>query len=150
MEGRFRRLALKLKRREATTSPQDNQSQSSQVAKNEYNDRQLAQIRYKEAANRLKEVLKIRKGPWGSFDFEELSDEPEHFDDLQFKNKINAVIMSWETSIKDRRGWVKFTYAVECVFTAFSHFAKNFLTVAKDAQAVTPLTSLLIYVLITV
>ena len=44
-----------------------------------------------------------------------------------------------ESSIKDRKGWSTFTYAVECVFTALSPFAKNFLTVAKDAQAVFPL-----------
>ena len=128
--GRFKRLTSRLIRRETpppTPAPQGNQSQTSQVSNTDYNDRQLAQIRYKEAADRLKEAIKIRKGPWRSFDFEELSGEPEGFDDSQFKNKINAVLISRESSINDRKGWSKFTYAVECVFTAFSPFAKNFL-----------------------
>ena len=137
--GRFRRLASRLKRRETpspTTAVMDNQT--FQVTDSHYNDRQRAQTRYEEAASLLKEAIKIRKGPWGCFDFEELSGEPEGFDDSQFKNKINAILISRETSIKDRNGWFKFTYAVECVFTAFSPFAKNLLMVAKDAQSVMP------------
>src|SRR5271170_5372303 len=117
-EGRFRRLASRLKGREtprSITSAQGNQSQTSQEANIEYNDRQTVLIRYKEAANHLKEVIKIRKGSWGSFDFKELSDEPEGFDDLQFKNKINTVLTSRETSITDRKGWSKFRYSVKCV-----------------------------------
>jgi hypothetical protein len=145
MESKFRRLASRSRRADTplpTTSPQGNQSlQSSPAANNEYNDGQLAQNRYKEAASRLKEVIKDRKkGPWDSFDLEEFSCEPEGFDDSQFKNKINAVLISREKSIKDRNGWAKFTYAVECVFTAFSPFAKNFLTVAANAQSVIPIS----------
>ena len=135
-------MASRLKGRETpsptTTATSSQGNQTSQVVNNDYNDRQRAQIRYKEAADQLKEAIKIRKGPWGSFDFEELSGEPEGFDDSQFKNKINAILISRETSIKDRKGWSKFTYAVECVFTAFSPFAKNFLMVAKNAQSVMP------------
>ena len=152
--GRFRRLASKLKGRETpsptTTATSSQGNQTSQVVNNDYDDRQRAQIRYKEAADQLKEAIKIRKGSWGSFDFEELSGEPEGFDDSQFKNKINAVLISRETSIKDRKGWSKFTYAVECVFTAFSPFAKNFLMVAKNAQSVMPLSARLIFILIVV
>jgi hypothetical protein len=143
-ERRFRRLVSKVKRQKATpptSSPPDNQ-----VVSNEYNDRQLAQVRYKEAANLLTVALSKSKGPWGSFHFEQLSGEPEGFDDLQFKNKINQVFMAREKSIKDRKGWAKFTYAVECVFAAFSPFAKNFLAVAKDAQSVIHLSHLFIYI----
>ena len=133
------------------TLPQDNQSQTPQEANTNYNDRQLAQARYKEAANRLKKAIEVRRGSWDSFDFEELTGEPERFDDPQFKNKINTVLMSRKTSIQDRKGWTKFTYAVECVFTAFSPFAKNFLTVAKDAQSVIPQNEpFLIFILIVV
>jgi hypothetical protein len=95
--------------------------------------------------------LKISKGSWLSFDLEELSSEPEGFDDSQLKNKINAMLISQETLIKDRKGWSKFTYAVECVFTAFSPFAKNFLPIANNAQAVRSFNSVcLISILIVV
>ena len=141
-ESRFRRLASKLKGREipspatSPTSSQDNQA--SQAVNNDYNDRQLALNRYRKAVDQLKEAIKIRKGSWGSSDFEELIDEPEGFDDSQFKNKINTILISRETSIKDRKGWSKFTNAVECVFTALSPLAKNFLMATKDAQSVMP------------
>ena len=144
-ESRFRRLASRLKGREipspatSPTSSQDNQA--SQAVNNDYDDRQQAVNRYQEAAEQLKEAIKIRKGLWGSFDLEELSNEPGGFDDSQFKNKINAVLTLRESSIKDRKGWSKFTYAVECVFTAFSPFAKNFLIATKGAQSVMPFTS---------
>src|SRR5271170_7337264 len=139
MERKFRRLASRSKRREATTLPEGNQSlRSSLATSNEYNDRQLAQNRYKEANSRLKELIKNGKGPWDSFDFEEefSREPPEGFDDSQFITKINEILISREKSIKDRKGWAKFTYAVECIFTAFSPFAKNFLTVAANAQSV--------------
>src|SRR5438046_10450298 len=88
-EGRIRRLVSKLKRREIpspSTSPTS--SHDNQPVNNDYNDRQLALNRYKEAVDQLKEAIKIRKDPWGSFDFEEFGDES--FDDSQFKNKINT------------------------------------------------------------
>jgi len=149
-EGRFKRLTSNWRGRRArrpntaTTPPQDHRSQT-QVANTDYNDRHLVQIRYEEAANSLKEAIKIRKGSWGPFDFEELSGEPEGFDDSQFKNKINAVFLSREASIKDRKGWSKFTHAVECIFTAFSPFAKNFLVIAQTAQSVISPEPCLIY-----
>jgi len=145
-EGRFRRLASRLKRREgqeigppatSPTSSQDNQV--SQAVNNDYDDRQLALNRYRKAVGQLKEAIEIRKDRWGSFDFKELSDEPDDLDDLQFKNKINAILISSETSIKDRKGWSKFTNTVECVFTALSPFAKNFLMATKDTQSVMPI-----------
>jgi hypothetical protein len=137
--GGFRRLGSRLRRRETSSlTTNSTASQTSQAVTNDYNDRQRAQSRYNEAAIQLKEAIKIHKDRWGSFDFEELSGEVEGFDDSQFKNKINAILTSRETSIKDRSGWSKFTYAVECVFTAFSPFAKNFLMIAKDARSVKP------------
>ena len=146
-EGRFRRLASKLKGRETLSpapSPMSSQdNQASQAVNNDYDDRQRALNRYKKAVDRLKEVIKIRKGPWASSDFEEISDEPEGFDDSRFKNKINTILISREKSIKDRKGWSKFTNAVECVFIALSPLAKNFLTATRGAQSVMPSRSVL-------
>jgi hypothetical protein len=137
--GSFKRLAAKLRGRARPLPQPPVTASQNQVIDNDYNDRQRAQRRYEEAANYLKEAMKLHKGPGtSSVDFEELSGETEHFDDAQFRNKINAMLVSRETSIKDRNGWAKFTNAIECVFTAFSPFAKNFLTVAKNAQSVIP------------
>ena len=58
-----------------------NRGQTSMGAKNEYSDRQLAQNRYSEAVNNLKNAIKIRKGTWNSFDFDKLGSEPEGLDD---------------------------------------------------------------------
>ena len=138
--SRFRRLRSRLKGEETsppkTTSTSSQDSQGSQAVNTDYNDRQLALNRYRKAVDELKEAIKIRKGPWDAFDFDEFNDEPEDFDDSQFKNKINAMLISRETSIKDRKGWSKFTYAVEYVFTALSPLAKNLLTATKGAQSV--------------
>jgi len=105
---------------------------------NKYDDGQLAQNRYSEAANNLKKAIETRKGSWDSFDFDGLSCEPEGHDDSKLKDKISDVFLSRQASIKDRKGWAKLTYAVECVFTAFSPFAKNFVTIAGSAQSVIP------------
>lgn len=136
----FRRLGLSLRGREiaspATAIATAQGNQTSQVVNKDYNDRQRSQIRYKEAAKELKEAIKVRNS-LGSFDFEELSGEPESFNDSQFKNKINTMLISRETSIKDRKGWSKFKNTVECVFTALSPFSKNLLIISRDAQWVT-------------
>jgi hypothetical protein len=138
--GRFRRLVSKLKGRDIPspiTSPTSSQeSQGSQAVTNDYNDRQRAMDRYQKAGEQLKEAIKLHKGPWSSLDFEELGKEPERIDDSQFKNKINSVLASREKLIDDRNGWSKFTYAVECVFTSFSPFAKNFINATMGAQSV--------------
>ena len=43
---------------------------------------------------------------------------------------------AWDTDVKDTTGWEKCKHAVWCAFTAFSPFAKHFLTIAKEGQAV--------------
>ena len=141
MEDTFSRLASKLKGREKpppttpAASSQDNQTPQAQNT--DYNDRELALTRYKKAANQLKEAIKFQKGSWSAFVFDDLSDEFDNDNDLQFKNKINTILVSRESSVKDKKGWAKFMYAVECVFTALSPFAKNFLTATQGAQSVT-------------
>jgi hypothetical protein len=142
--GRFKRLASKLKGRDQPPpNPTDSDASSqSQPINADYNDRERAQRRYEKAATQLKDAIKSQKGPGNSsFDF---SDDAEDFDDVQFKNKINAMLISREKSVKDRNGWAKFRNIVECVFTAFSPFAKNFLIVAQEAQSVIPFLFILI------
>jgi hypothetical protein len=139
--GKFKRLRSRIPTGGETPSPKttitsSQEIQASQAVNTEYDDRQLALNRYTKAVDQLKEFIEIRKGQWDAFDFEELNDESEGFDDSQFKNKINAVLISRETSIKDRKGWSKFTYTVEYVFTALSPLAKNLLMATKGAQSV--------------
>ena len=68
----------------------------------DYGDRQRAEERYFQAFNLLKQAIQSYRGTWGAFEFEELSGEPEEFDDALFKTKINAALESRQTAIKDR------------------------------------------------
>ena len=140
-----RKLLSLFKRRERTpsTTPSDTSTQNSHeqnlvshVIEKDSGDRRRAKARYKEAAALLEQSIKLRQGHWGSFDLQDLSGEPENLDDSQFRNKINLALMSRENSIKDRTTWSKYRYTVECIFTALSPFAKNFLIIAKDGQSV--------------
>ena len=100
-----------------------------------YGDRERTRERYKEASKLLQDAVK-RHEKWEAFDFPELTGEPEGFNDSQFKNKINAVLQSRKQALKDLSGWKKCEHAIQCAFTAFSPFAKNFLTISKEAQQV--------------
>jgi hypothetical protein len=99
-------------------------------------DRQRTRTKYLDAVQRLEETVKAYEGQWGSFDFPELKGEPENFDDSLFREKINAVIEARKNDVNDHTAWAKYRYAVQCAFTAFSPFAKHFLSIAKDAQQV--------------
>ena len=137
-KSRFQFIPPGLKGREtpSTASASPHENQLSHIVDKDYNDKQLVEKRYLKAVDELKEAIKIRKGPWESFNFEDLSNEPEGVDDSQFKNKINTVLLSHQASIKDRKGWSKLMYAVECVFTAISPLVKNLLLATQGAQSV--------------
>ena len=105
----------------------------------DYGDRERTITRYKEAANVLQEAIKSRQGSWELFDLQGLTGEPADFDDAQFRDKINLSIVSKGPHMKDQHSWSKCKQAIECIFTALSPFAKNFLKIAKDVQSVCPL-----------
>jgi hypothetical protein len=119
-----------------STQNDHDQNPVSDAVEKDSGDRRRAKARYKEAATLLEQSVKFRQGNWGSFDFQDLSGEPESLDDSQFRNKINLALATRETSIKDKSAWSKCRYTVECIFTALSPFAKNFLIIAKDGQSV--------------
>ena len=100
-----------------------------------FGDRERSRERYREASQLLHDAVK-GKDKWGAFDFPDLKGEPEGFCDSEFKNKINAVLQSRKESMQGLSGWKKCEHAVQCAFTAFSPFAKNFLTIAKEALQV--------------
>lgn len=120
---------------EATPPQRDEASVPTPVVE-DYNDRERALARYREATNVLSRSIENRPPQWGSFDLPGLAGDPEDFDDAQFRNKINLVITSKEASIKDRKSLSKCRNAIECLFTALSPFSKNFLTIAKEGQSV--------------
>jgi hypothetical protein len=57
-----------------------------------YRDQKRTEERYFEALKLLREALQGYHGVWGSFEFDELTGEPEKFDDALFKTKINAAM----------------------------------------------------------
>ena len=99
-------------------------------------DRQRTRTKYLDAAKLLEETVKRHEGIWGSFNFPELGGEPEDFNDLLFREKINVILDNRKSEVKDQTAWQKCRHVVQCAFTAFSPFSKNFLTIAKDGQAV--------------
>jgi hypothetical protein len=120
----------------ATGSTPVSQTPSPPTIKRNYDDRERTKERYEAAATLLEESLKHRQGHWGSFEFPELSGEPEKINDSQFRRKIELALESRRNSVKDKTGWSKGKDIVECIFTALSPLSKNFLTIAKEGQAV--------------
>ena len=99
-------------------------------------ERQRTRAKYLDAAELLRETIEMYKGQWGSFDFPELNGEPEDLNDSLFRETINAVMDARESVVADRSAWARCKHAVQCAFTAFSPFAKHFLIIAKQGQAV--------------
>ena len=102
----------------------------------DFGDRDRTISRYKNAAIELKQSINTSQGPLRSFIIEGLTDEPGDFDDAQFRTQINLALTSKEAEIKDQASWARCKNTIECIFKALSPFAKNFLTVAKEAQSV--------------
>ena len=64
--------------------------------------------------------------------------EMEEFNDQEFRDKLSMAMNGYKESIKNQRAWGKCGQAIQCVFTALSPFAKNFLLIAREGQAVIP------------
>lgn len=99
-------------------------------------DRQRTKARYLGAVKALEEAIKGHEKQWGSYDFPELGGEFENFNTPQLKDKISEALEARERQMGDRKAWGKFRHAIECVFTAFTPFARNFITIAKEVQSV--------------
>jgi hypothetical protein len=98
-------------------------------------DSQRATTRYLEAARALEKVVKGCKSEWGSFDFPELKGEPINPTDLHFKHKIDTVLEARKGALKNQTAWKKCKHTIQCIFSALSPFAKNFLTIAQSVQS---------------
>ena len=134
--SRITTLFKRKKLRQQIPSPQTTPVQSHPPSDAKSGDRQRTRIRYFESVKLLGDAIKANQDKWGLFDFPELKGEPEDFNDSQFREKINTVMYAQRNDIIDQTAWEKCRHAVQCAFTAFSPFAKNFLTITKNIQAV--------------
>jgi hypothetical protein len=106
--------------------------------KSDDGDRQRTNERYLKAVTLLQSAVKARQehGDFQWLDFPELIGEPEEFNDSQFREKINLAMETRKGAINDQSAWSKCKNTVECIFVALSPFAKNFLSIAQNAQSV--------------
>jgi hypothetical protein len=129
------------KKKERTSSPQSTSiptdlTQHPPPINAETGDTERARRKYLDSVKLLEEAIKSNEDTWGSFNYPELKGEPKDLDDSLFREKINAVIDARKSAVNDRNALAKCKNTVQCAFTAFSPFARNFLTIAKDVQAV--------------
>ena len=101
-------------------------------------DRRRTIERCQQAAKQLEDAVNGRADVWGGFDVSLLKGEPEDFNDSQFRDRVNMVLDARKDAVESRSAWAKCCRTFQCAFVAFSPFAKNFLAIAKQAQAVRP------------
>ena len=130
-------LFKKPRNSEASQSPaSQTETETSASTVEAYGDRARALERYREATKVLEDTVKGCSKEWGVFDFPELKGEPESVDDSGFKDKIDTVLRARRDAVNDRTVLGKCGHALQRAFTAFSPFAKNFLTIASQGQSV--------------
>jgi hypothetical protein len=100
-----------------------------------YRDRERTKERNQKASELLQDAVKGHE-KWGAFEFPDIPGEPKGFNDSKFKEKLDAVLESRNQAMKHLSGWGKCGHAIQYTFTAFSPFAKNFLTIATQGQSV--------------
>lgn len=116
-----------------TTGPQQPNVHASVI---ESSDREETKERFVNAVTCLQQAIRWWKDDdEASLQHQELEGEPEGFD-LQFREKLNKVLDSRRETIKDRSILSKCGDTMVGIFTALSPFAKSFLTIAKEGQAV--------------
>jgi hypothetical protein len=104
-------------------------------AQSEDPDTQRTLQKYEKAKQKMKDSLKFRRNEWGSFEFPQLEKFSDQEELSTLRNEINKVLdcRRQKDTVTNQTIWSKTKKVVENIFTATSPFAKNFLTVAKDA-----------------
>lgn len=125
-------------RRKATpgippASFQDAQEPNGAVGE-ESQDRERTKALYIEAVKLLQDAIK--GGGGGTFEFSELSGEPEDFNDPQFREKIDRALGAQVSANRDSVFRKRSRRAIESLLIALSPFAKTFLTIGKRVQSV--------------
>jgi len=102
-----------------------------------YTDRERTTERYFEALKLLKEATQHHpRTCLGDFEFPELDSEVGQFDEVQFKDKIEAILVSQQKSFDDKALFSKGKHLIQRLYTSLSPIARNFLMIASNAQSV--------------
>ena len=74
----------------------------------------------------------------GNLHLSKLGDEMEDFHDSQLREQIDETLKIMNISIEDQDALGKCRHIIQCMFTALSPLAKNFLTIASTGSNVFP------------
>ena len=103
-------------------------------------DQERTRERYLKALSLLEDALKGHNEKWGNFEIPKLEGELENVNSRELKEMLESLCQSYDQK-RSRNGLGKCAHAIECFFTAFAPFAKNFLSIAKEgAQVISCLT----------
>jgi hypothetical protein len=106
-------------------------------------DKERAIERYSKATALLEEALRPsdRNDKWGNFEIPKLEGEFEKVNPTEFKQKLESLCQVYSAKMHEKRNWIKKgAHVLECCYMAFSPFAKNFLSIGKEAAQVSPLS----------
>jgi hypothetical protein len=126
------------------SNPPNSAQPSNYAESSEFSDAVVPDYDTQRTRNRHLEVCKLlvtsikasqQENTRNFLDFPELDGEHASFDEF-FLQKVNHLLESRRDDIKDETAWSKCRNTIECIFTAFSPFFKNFLSIAKNAQSV--------------
>jgi hypothetical protein len=119
----------------AQTSSSQSSSQEPPVQSTESADTRKTRNRYNDAVRFLREAIEVHGGEqWKALPLPELEDKPEDWHDSQLREQIDEAMKA--VSIKDQGAWEKCRHIMQCIFTALSPLAKNFLTIASTGSNV--------------
>jgi len=130
------------KRKDTSTVLDQSETANQPQTAARFGDNERTRDRYLKAVCLLEDALKGRNEKWGDFEIPKLEGELEKVNPEEFRGKLEALSESFGT-IHDRTWVGKCAYVLQCCFTAFAPFAKNFLAIAKEGSQVLLLTIVL-------
>jgi hypothetical protein len=107
-----------------------------QVGPDAYGDREQTERRYKKASENLSTALELPLNKWGSFEVTPLNNLDGENPFPKIRAGILKILEKREKKAKSKDFWPSCKRVVERVFKATSPFAKNFLSIASNAQSV--------------
>jgi hypothetical protein len=131
------RISTLFKRRSKQPAPEqpEQATQPQNPIPGPYSDKERTRNRYLNAVSLLEDALNGRNEKWGQFEIPKLEGELEDVNPEEFRGKLQALCESYGT--KHDANWVgKCAHVLQCGFTAFAPFAKNFLAIAKECTQV--------------